>query len=171
MIIIKYIVILIILAISAYIGNLYSKRYSGRVIDLEEMKNALIMFKAKIKFTYEPIPEVFKEISKQSKKNIGNIFLKASKYMESDVASVGWEKAVEDENVHTNFNKEDIEIIKNLSKMLGNTDLEGQTSSIDLTNNFLDRQIEEAQIEKSKNVKLYRTLGAGIGLTIAIILV
>ena len=55
--------------------------------------------------------------------------------------------------------------------MLGNTDLEGQVSQIDLTINLLKEQIKQATEEKNKNSKLYKTLGIATGLTMAIILI
>ena len=54
---------------SSTIGLLISKKYEERVIQLKEFKNALNMFKTKIKFTYEPIPEIFEQISKQIQTN------------------------------------------------------------------------------------------------------
>lgn len=170
MIIIKYFVILLVLIMCSLIGILYSKKFSGRLKDLEEMKNALNIFEAKIKYTYQPIPEVFKQIAIQIKPNIGNIFLKSSELMGEYSASKAWEESIEIEKANTNFLNSDISIILNLSKMLGNIDLDGQVSSIELTSKFLDKQIEEAQISEIKNKKLYKTLGTGIGLTIAIIL-
>ena len=41
---------------------------------MEIIKNALNIFMTKIKFTYEPIPEIFNEISENMNKNIGSIF-------------------------------------------------------------------------------------------------
>ena len=55
--------------------------------------------------------------------------------------------------------------------MLGKTDVEGQISEIKLVQNFLDTQIEQAEVERQKNEKLYKTLGGVLGLAIAIILV
>ena len=52
----------------------------------------------------------------------------------------------------------------------GKTDISGQISEIDLTNTFLDMQIEKAENEKRKNQKMYKTLGTVIGLAIVIIL-
>ena len=48
-----------------------SKKYSNRVRDLKEIRKALNFFEEKIKFTYEPIPDVFEEISKKMSENIG----------------------------------------------------------------------------------------------------
>ena len=52
----------------------------------------------------------------------------------------------------------------------GKTDIEGQISEIELTNTFLDIQIEKAENEKQKNQKMYKTLGTVVGLALVIIL-
>ena len=54
--------------------------------------------------------------------------------------------------------------------MLGQTDVEGQISEIEVTENFLNMQIEKAEEDKKKNQKLYKTLGVTIGLVFVIIL-
>ena len=136
-------------------------------ISVEEMKNALSMFKSKIKFTYEPIPEIFEEISKNTNRNIGEIFKNAKDKMKNNNANIAWEEAV-DETI-TSFKIEDKYVIKTLSKLLGQIDAEGQTSQIEITQNFLEKQIKEAEEEKNKNVKLYSRLGTTIGLAIVLI--
>ena len=151
------------------IGMLISKKYEERVKELKEFKNALNMFKTKIKFTYEPIPEIFEQISKQIHTNTGAIFKLASCNMEALTAGEAWNMAV-DTNI-LNINEEDKSILKNLSKLLGQTDLEGQISQIELTSNFLDEQIVKAEKERLKSEKMYRTLGMVIGLAIVIILI
>ena len=146
-----------------------SKKYSNRLKDLKEMRKAFNFFEEKIKFTYEPIPDVFEEISHKVQDNIGEIFRNSSKSMENESAGVAWEKAVDESN--NNFTKEDKDIIKGLAKMLGKTDIDGQVSEIRLTCKFLDVQIKDAEIEKNKNEKLYKTLGATVGLALVIILI
>ena len=169
MTIIKYLILGMILIGTSYIGILMSKKYSNRVKDLKEMRKALNFFEEKIKFTYEPIPDVFMEISHKMNDNISEIFEKSSKKMESESAGVAWEEAVNNSN--TNFSKEDIEIVKGLAKMLGRTDIDGQVSEIRLTNKFLDVQIQDAESEKMRNEKLYKTLGATVGLALVIVLI
>ena len=51
-----------------------AKKYVYRVEELEEIKVALNILKTKIRFTYEPIPEIFTEIAQNTTKNIKNIF-------------------------------------------------------------------------------------------------
>lgn len=153
---------------SSAIGMLISKKYEDRVNELKEFKNALNMFKAKIKFTYEPIPEIFEQISNSMNSKPGKIFKLASNNMKLLAAGDAWNMAI-DTNI-LSITEEDKNILKNLSKLLGQTDLEGQVNQIDLTSNFLNEQIAKAEKEKLKNEKMYRTLGMIIGLAIVIIL-
>lgn len=167
--IIKYLTLILILFSTTYIGILISKKYLNRVKDLKEMKNALNMFSTKIKFTYEPIPQTFKEISQKTKPNISNIFKNVCEKMDKQNAGKAWEEALEESN--TNMTKEDIEVLKNLSNLLGKVDIEGQVNEVELVENFLDTQIELAEEEKQKYVKMYKTLGITIGLAVVIILI
>ena len=94
--IIKYIILFLILFLSSSLGKILSKKYVHRLEELEEMKNSLNVFKNKIKFTYEPIQDIFEEISKTKVKNIGTIFKNAKEKMEEEIASDAWEEAVEE---------------------------------------------------------------------------
>ena len=169
MLIIKYIMLFLVFASASLIGKYLSKKYVYRLEELEELRNSLDILKTKIKFTYEPLPEIFDEISKISKKNVAQIFKTAKENMNSENAGIAWNQAVElNQN---NLKDEDKEILKMMSKMLGQTDVEGQISQIEITEKFLDTKIQEAQIEKQKNEKLYTKLGTTVGLVIVLILI
>ncbi len=165
---IKYTILFFILLSSTLIGKFLSKKYVYRLEELEEMKNALNILKTKIKFTYEPIPEVFEEIAKNTNENISQIFTLAKEKMQKESASSAWEKSIDE--VVCNMKDEDKRILKTLSKLLGQTDTEGQISQIEITESFLESQIKEAIILRQKNEKLYTRLGTIMGLTIVIVL-
>ncbi len=168
--IIKYILLFLVFIAISLIGKTISQKYKLRLIELEEIKNALNIFKTKIKFTYAPIGEIFDEISLEAEKsNVANLFKKAKEKLQTGSASNAWEYALE--NTTTNMKQEDISVLKNLSKLLGTSDLEGQISQIELTQDFLDTQIKQAEEEKQKNEKLYQKLGTIIGLGIVIMLI
>ena len=165
---IKYFILFLILILATMIGRFLSKKYVYRLEELEDIKNALNILKSKIKFTYEPIPEIFEEISKTSSRNISELFKTAKIKMNDLTANEAWEEAVgESQN---NLKKEDKDVLKTLSKLLGQTDVEGQISQIEITENFLESKIQEAMEEKKKNEKLYTRLGTIMGLAIVIIL-
>lgn len=165
---IKYFMLFFILVACSLIGRYLSKKYVIRVNELEEMRNALNMFQTKIKFTYEPIPEIFEEIARNTSQCVGQIFLTAKEKMQTKTANIAWEEAIEESQ--NSLTKEDKHVLKTLSKLLGQTDAEGQTSQIEITQKFLETQLQEAQEQRIKNEKLYSKLGTTIGLAIVIIL-
>ena len=169
--IIKYIILFLIFIASSMLGKLLSKKHEERLEELEELKTALNFFKTKIKFTYNTIPEIFKEISENTTQNISYIFKSTIKSLKENTISKAFDKAIDDSRNTTNLTDEDVRVLKLLSKQLGNTDIEGQVSQIEITENFLDVQIKQAQEEKDKNQKLYQKLGTTVGLVIVILLV
>lgn len=151
------------------IGILISKKYVNRVNELKEFKNALNIFKTKIRYTYEPLPEIFAEISENIDSNISNVFKTASEKMDVCAAGEAWDLALRFEDL--NIDEEDRIVLRNLSKLLGKTDLQGQLNQIEMTSDFLDKQIRKAENKKDKSEKMYRTLGMIIGMAIVIILI
>lgn len=166
--VVKYIILFMILVLSSALGKILSKKYVYRLEELEEFKNSLNIFKNKIRFTYEPIPDIFDEISETKVKNVGIIFKNAKEKMNIENANVAWEKSVEESN--NNLKEDDKNVLKTLSKLLGQTDADGQLSQIEITEKFLDTQIKDAIEEKQKNEKMYIRLGTIIGLAIVIVL-
>ena len=169
MYILKIFNLISIVAISVYIGNYKSKMFGKRVIELKEFKNALSFFKSKIEFTYEPIREIFWEISHIIYKDQENIFKSFCLIIGDKDTGIAWNEAVENSQNHLVY--DDKQIIAMLGKTLGKTDKTGQISEIEIVTGFLDKQIENSEDSKRKNEKLYKTLGGIIGLCIAIILI
>ena len=169
MIVVKYIIIFLVFSICFLLGNIISKRYTLRVKELKDFSNALNIIENKIKFTYEPLSEIFIQTSRLLSENMSNIFIKASGYMKEFSSEEAWNKGVDDTSTY--LNKEDIENIKSFGKLIGKTDKEGQVSHIELTRSFIELQLEKARKEEEKNAKMYKTLGAMIGLVIVIILI
>ncbi len=169
MILVKGLIFILIFISCTYLGILISKKYTNRVKELKEFKNALGIIETKIKFTYEPLGEIFKEISSNFSTNISNIFINTCDNMKNYNIGKAWELAIEDGNTY--MLKEDKEVLKSLGKLLGKTDVNGQISQIEQTSEFLNNQIEKAEVERVKNEKLYKTLGivSGIGLVILLI--
>lgn len=166
--IVKYILLVIIFGLSTAIGMVISKIYENRVVELKEFKNILNIMKTKIKFTYEPLAEIFKQIAKDNTTNVEKIFGQMANQISYYQTKEVWENCIQEADI--SINQEDKDILKRLGKLLGQTDVDGQISEIELTENFLDMQIEKAEEEKKKNQKMYKTLGITIGLVFVIIL-
>ena len=114
MVIIKGIILFSIFSGSTLIGIMISNKYKNRTIQLCEMKKALNFFQAKIEYTYEPLADIFIDISNNIKREIGSIFKVAAVKMEEVSASDAWAYSVDISQ--TNLNKRDLDIIKDFRK-------------------------------------------------------
>ncbi len=168
MYIFKCMLLILIFSLSSAIGIMIAKVYENRVKELKEFKNILNIMKTKMKFTYEPLEEIFKEISSNNSTKIEKIFGKMSNQILYGQVKDIWEDCIQEADI--SINQEDKDVLKKLGKLLGQTDVEGQVSEIDVTQSFLDVQIEKAEEEKKKNQKMYKTLGIVVGLVFVIIL-
>lgn len=112
----KFILLFLVFGVASYIGVLMSKRYSNRTEELKQIKTALSMLETKIKFTYEPLPEIFEQISKTMTENVGKIFDIANTRLKNSTVKDAWKEAVD--KVSLNINKEDKAILKELGNLL-----------------------------------------------------
>lgn len=168
MILIKYINLGAVFLITFYIGYLLSKQYSQRVLELKELQTALTLLETKIKFTYEPLPEIFLQMEAMLEGSIKLLFKKINEKLKESSLQVAIEEAIK--LTPLSLINEDKIILNDLAKTLGKTDKEGQVSQIELSLSFLNSQVKKAEKEEEKNAKLYKTLGATIGMAFAILL-
>lgn len=161
MFVVKGILIVLIILTSSLIGNIKAKSFEKRYLELKKIKSGLGIFKSKLEFTYEPVNEIFRDISKLIYEDEKNIF-------KSFIENNDWNLSVDS---YDSFTNEDKEVVKGLGKMLGKLDKSGQLNEINLVDSFLDKQIESALEIKEKNGKLYKALGKSIGIAIAIVFV
>ena len=169
--IIKGFCLIVIFGLVVYLGNCKAEKFIKRLKELISVKSALNIFENKIKFMQLPLEELFINIAENtSEKNIKNIFQKLSKDIKQNKnIHKSWEKIISSSESYLTL--EDKNILIDMGKILGATALEGQVSNIKITSSFIDKQIQKAEEEKQKNVKLYKTLGIGAGLTIIILLI
>ncbi len=114
MVIIKGIILCLIFGSSTFIGIMISNKYRNRTIQLYEVKKALNFFQAKIEYTYEPLADIFIEISNNVKREIGSIFKIAAVKMNDISAKDAWEYSLDISQ--TNLNNKDLDIIKDFRK-------------------------------------------------------
>ena len=156
---IKYSSLIAIMFLAIYIGNLMSKKYVNRVKELIQLKLAFNILKSKIKFTQIPLKDIFEQILKSTEEeNIKKFWNNTIKELNNNLEiEIVWENAVK--NTEMNLNKDDLNILLDMGKMLGKTDVDGQVSNLEIASTFIDTQIQKAEVERQKNSRLYKTLG------------
>lgn len=170
---IKLISCFIILAASTLGGFVYAEGFRKRVKHLNEFERALSQLQNEIEYTYTPLPEAFESVAEKSNSPVKEIFLKVSKLLYGNkVESVyeAFEMCLIHETNTLNLNKDDINVILDLSKSLGESDLEGHKKIFSLLKTNLKKRIDIAEEAMYKNLKLYRYLGFSIGAMVVIVL-
>lgn len=169
MLLIKGMLLIILFSMSILLGIKLAGRYRNRTKELKEIKNAIHLLEIKIRYTQESLPEIFNQIEEKIEDPIASIFRNAKKEMKNETAEKSWNMALQKST--TNLKQEDIKVLQGLGRLLGQTDLEGQISQIEVTLNFLEEQIQEATKEQQKNEKMYKSLGIITGLALVILLI
>lgn len=172
--ILKILGCILILAAPTIGGYIYSEGFKKRVVQLNELERCLTQLENEILFTHTPLTEVFFNISRKSKYPINEIFEMASDLLMSNKVEDVFEavnKALASKKEVLNLKKEDLDIILDLSKTLGESDVDGQKSVFRLTRENLKKQIQLAENVMKKNVKLYRYLGFSVGAALVIMVI
>ena len=168
---IRCIILMSIIACSTSIGFLLSKRYTDRLNELTDLCVLINILQNKIKFMQLPLKEIFEQIGNISlKTNLKNIFLKCSLTLKNMKLEDSWKEAIKQERAFLNLKNEDVEILNTLGSTLGKSDIDGQMNEINEFKERLNNQIKQAEEEKKKNSKMYKTLGTIGGLVIVILL-
>lgn len=170
---IKAIGSILIIFSSSGIGYILGKDFSKRVAQLKLLRMSLQMLETEIEYSNTPLPYAFETIAKKCTSPVREIFKSVSDSLKGNrFNTVGdaFEKALLDCREITCFKKEDMEILKSFSQSIGSSDREGQEKSFRLVIKQLEGQEERAEESRSKNEKMYKSLGLLAGLAIAIIL-
>ncbi|MGH4138018.1 stage III sporulation protein SpoIIIAB [Clostridium sp.] len=171
---IKIIGCVVILGASTLIGIVYSQRLKYRVFQLTEVQRAVYQLQNEITYVHTLLPDAFKSIAHKSKEPIKELFNKTSELLsDNDYENVyeAVNSAMDTVKSRLYLNSDDINVILDLSKTLGESDIEGQNSIFELTIGNLKKQIKISEDFMNKNSKMYRYLGFSFGAMLALALI
>ena len=116
---VKTILLFAIFSLSTGIGILISKMYENRVKELRKFKNILNIIKTKIKFTYEPLTEIFNQISQEKSSKIEEIFENMTYKLAFENIKYSWMDAIQEADI--SITQEDKDILKDLDDIFSLT--------------------------------------------------
>ena len=169
--ILRYLFLFGIVAGSTSIGFILSKGYSDRLEELNAFNTLVNILQNTIKFTKLPISDVFEQIGNITiKTRVKNIFINCSEKLKDMSLENAWKRAIDEEIYYLNMKNEDFDVIETLGNTLGKTDINGQMSELNQFKERLNIQIKQAEDEKRKNSKMFKSLGTIVGLVIVVLL-
>lgn len=169
--ILRYFFLFGIVAGSTSIGFIISKGYSERLDELNAFNTLINILQNTIKFTKLPLKDIFEQIGNITiKTRVKNIFISCSKKIKDTALEKAWKQAIDEEMDYLNMKNEDFDVIETLGNTLGKTDIDGQMNELNQFKERLNIQIKQAEEEKRKNSKMFKSLGTIAGLVLVIIL-
>ena len=168
---IRYLFLFGVIAGCTSIGFILSRWYADRLNELNDLSILINILQNKIKFTQLPLQEIFEELGNiKLKTKIHNIFMICSENLKKMKMEKAWKESIEEERKFFYLNEEDIEVLNILASTLGKTDINGQMNEINEIKERIAIQIQQAEKEKNRNSKMYKSLGTITGLGIVILL-
>lgn len=165
--------IIVILVFSIY-GFYLSYKIIYRQNDLLEMKRAILILTSEMRFLSTSIIDAIEHIENSVDYPIKNLF-SYFKFLllknDGDSIDKLWEKALYSELKSSFFNKNDLEKFKIIGKSICNYDKDFNISSFNLINEYIDQSINEINLDKKQNLKMYQSLSVLFGIMIVILLV
>lgn len=170
----KAIILVAIVILCSFIGYLYGEEFKRRYLELSELMRCLIDMENEIIYSYRALPEVLAFISNKASGEISNVFSDTSELLirgDIDDVNTAFKFSLNKQKDKMAMKNEDFDIILDLSKSLGDTDVIGQGQIFSLAKEKLSKSIEGAEKDYRANCKMYKSLGVGIGIMIAVFLI
>lgn len=169
----KVISIVLIFLLCSSLGFIYSERFKIRYYQLKSIYKTVILLQNEVIFSSTALPEAFYDVAGKCKKPLNIILNRVSKDLDEgkDIDIYSCFKRIYGECKDEFYlSKEDISIVEDFLKSLGESGVYGQDKIFNLCLENLRINIDEAFEECKKNTKLYKYLGVCIGAMISILL-
>ncbi len=163
---------LLLISVTTWMGMEWSQQLNKRPKHIRHMKSALQILESEMLYSQLTIQDAFLLIAKQVPEPTKLLFGMVARELdtrEADFVTI-WESCVKKYAHHASLGKNELEILNQFGKTLGQHDLRQQQKFIRLTVTHLDRELEDAIDDVNRYGKMAKTLGLLSGLFIALLL-
>lgn len=169
----KWIGALLFIFMSTWIGFEWSSKLDRRPKQIRQFKDALKILEAEMLYSQMPLAEAFKSIAHQTPNPVRLFFKQIVTDLTTDPTDflTVWDQNVKNLSHITSFENNEIEILQQFGRTLGQHDYLQQQKHIKLTITHLDRELEEARDNQRKYGKMAKSLGLLCGLFIVLLLI
>ena len=168
----RVMVCIMIVLLSFAGGYLYSWRFTGRLLIINDVKEKFNSMEREIMFSMDTLPEICRDLSKEEGP-FSKVFTRICEGLagEGDSFAELWSEGVKKEFSRSSLKKDQVEGLALLGKGLGKGDIEEQKKCFARINAELERLLSEAREESSRLKKMYMSLFVSGGLAVSIILI
>ncbi len=165
----KFVGLAVIIAVTSLTGSYFALTLKMRLTNLKKINYLIDEIIILLRFKASTVYEITEHLVKNKRfSDFG--FL--SNISEKDNISFqhSWCSAL-NKNLPSGLKKEDAEILADIGRNLGTSDMEGQISMLSLQRTELEMLISSAESDCERKSKLYRSLGVLAGAFISVMLI
>lgn len=161
-----------IISASVYIGVGYVNSMKKRIDSLSQMIELLTVVKIKLEYELCAIPELFRLIINQEQ----GTYLCFLRYCVGEIVAGAslknaWNKSVDKFSGEMCLSKNDTVLLIDFSQTLGDTDVSGQLSNIEMYIELLSKNLKEAEKEATDKSRVSISCSLFLGLMVSILLI
>ena len=149
------------------IGLTYSAALKRNQTQIDELIQMITLLKIDIRYNQSQLYDMFDRLYSNSKFNNLNFLNNLKNNMMDMPFPSAWEKSIVDWNC--NISKDDKELLKSMSGILGASDSIGQIMALEHIEHRFKISLQLAREIYNKKGKLFRSLGILIGLAVFVI--
>jgi stage III sporulation protein AB len=161
--------VLLVFAVCAAFGMLKSMSLWKRVRQLESVRGAIARISTEIRYFATPTDALMEKMDTLEEFHELKIFGLCHKNLPAfGNFNQAWESAIQQAKPYLSLNDGDRETLLWFGKVLGTTDVQGETANCERFDALLSRRVELARDEQKKKGRMYSSLGvlAGVFLTV-----
>lgn len=160
--------------ICSTIGVYFGQMGKKKILFFLEFKRVLTLLKGEIRYGITPIGDACNHVAGKTEGKLKE-FLYAvgydTKKKEKESFTMIWQDAAQAYLPKSYFEPGEWKQIMTIGSGIGYLDVAMQLKTFDLLLEQVERSLDNARLKQEKDGKLYQTLGVGIGLMLAIVLI
>ncbi len=165
--------ILIITACS-YLGYFFGKQYNARFEQIRKLRSSLKMLETEISYTMNPLPEALFKVGSRIKGPVRILYEHTSDLL---IRNIGlpmdevWRTGLYRLAEESSLKKEEMDVLEDFGLGLGGSDREGQLKNLLMVQEQLKIIESNAENDRNKYERMYKTLGVLAGAALVLILI
>jgi stage III sporulation protein AB len=154
-------------------GFQIAARYAERPKQLRHLISALQVLETEILYGATPLPSACRRIGRRTPQPVGPFFERVADYLGDGLGravEAAWREALDELVAESALKQVEREVLQSFGRTLGISDREDQIKHIRLAIAQLSSEEKDARDEQARNEKMWKYLGALLGLTVVILL-
>lgn len=168
----KWLGAILLISTSTYIGFDMSNRLGDRTKQIRQFILSLQMLEAEMEYSQLTLQQIFRTIGKKTSYPINRFYSQLAEHFDfvvTDFLEV-WDQELERLTSVSALKRNELEIMKQFGRNLGQHTFTQQQKHITLAIHHLQQELDEANDQRVKYEKMMKSLGVLIGIFIVLIL-